>query len=487
MQTVLCLDASRSPAVGVVAQITGNTVEVVERQEIVFDPSAPFESILSGQSPVPTALETSDKPADFHSPITNALVILPPIDYISTVLSLPFQDQRQLSRVIESELQDIVPFDTADFVLHHRVVGRRADGTFSIHVAAIPRTIVKNAIAVCHSRGIDPVVLTTPESVLQAVASLRSEAAESVLYCYVSDRFAHLALCENGSITLDRAIDRSAPYTNGAHGGSVSLQALLYRVRLEVGSLERRSGKHISKVVFVDSVIDTGPVSEAIGRPVEIVHVGELLKDAASSDALAVLGTLLADDNRAPTVLTNFRVKEFSFRPPLKELLGALKILAPYCIVAIALALFYLLAVYILTEAQLRSLESEAAQQISANAPGIAASGGNEAKALAAETIKIEDELKDLGSPESYSPLETLAVVSGALPSIPDVTVDRIDVKGTKVTLEGCAPNYGAVETIETTLGHSELFSEVKKLPLATCSGGRTTGRGFKFELWMKE
>ncbi|NDC39812.1 MAG: hypothetical protein EBZ48_17560 [Proteobacteria bacterium] len=170
-----------------------------------------------------------------------------------------------------------------------------------------------------------------------------------------------------------------------------------------------------------------------------------------------------------------------------EELLGALKLLAPYVLLATALALGYLLSVYALTEAEIHSLESATAKQIQANMPGITLVPGTEVKTLSAETMKIEDALKDLGSPESYSPLEALAQVSGIVPSIPDVTVDRIDIKGTKVTIEGCAPNYGAVETIENTLGHSDLFANVKKQSLSNCSGGRPNGRGFKFELGLKE
>lgn len=487
MQTVLSLDTSRSPAIGVVAQISGNTVEVVERQEIVFDAAASFEQILVGDAPIPTPGQRIEGPTDFQTAVTNALVILPPLEYLSTVLSLPFGDAKQLSRIVESELQDLVPFDTTEFVLHYRVVGKRPDGNFAVHVAAIPRSIVKNALAACHSRGIDPVVLTTPESILQAIASLRTDGPEPVLYCYISDRFAHVALSENGVVILDRTVDRSAPYTNGSHGGSLSLQALLYRVRLELGAMERRAEKRIAKVVFVDSAIDTGPVATALGCPVEILNSCELLKDATSPSALAVMGALLADDIRASTVLTNFRVHEFSYRPPLKELLGALKLLAPYFLLAILLGLAYIAAAYVLTEAQIRSLDSAAAKQISANAAGLSIIPGNEVKSLSIETSRIQEELKDLGSPESYSPLETLALLSTTLPSIPDVTVERIDIKGTKVNLEGCAPDYAVVEKIQNTFEHSDLFSDVKKSSMSNCGSGRPNGRGFKFELGIRE
>jgi hypothetical protein len=487
MQTVLCIDASREPAIGVVAQVSGNTVEVLERNEVVFDPAASFEQILAGQSSPLLPQDQTDKPADFHSPISSAVVIVPPIEYLSTVLFLPFDNPKQLNRIVESELQDIVPFDTKEFVLHHRVVGKRADGMFQVHVAAIPRAIVNNALAACHARGIDPVVLTTPESILEAAATLHASGSEPILYCYVSERFAHLALWHNGSVVLDRPVDRTAPYSNGAHGGSVSLESLLFRVRLEVAAMERRAQVQIAKVVFIDSAIDTAPVSAALGRPVEIVNSMELLKGADAQSALAMLGTLLADDLRATSVLTNFRVKEFAFRPPLKEFLGALRILLPYALVALGLALGYLAAVFLLTQAEIRSLNTSAAKQITANTAGISLPTGNEVKALAAETTKIEDELKDLGSPESYSPLESLAQVSSVMPSIPEVTVDKIDIRGTKVTIEGCAPDYGTIETIENTLTHSPIFMNAKKQSLSNCSGGRTTGRGFKFELWMQE
>lgn len=487
MQTVLSIDTSQSPAVGILAEIRDGVVRIIERKEILFGSDEGFNQILNSPEVPEQTAPPPEAPTDFSTLSTSAIAILPPLDYISTVLSLPFDDSKQLNKVVPAELQDLVPFDTEEFVLQYRVVGKRADGNFNVHVAAIPKRIIRNALAALQSRGIDPIVVTTPESILQAVATISGENEGAVLYCYISAQYAHLALCIDGKITFDRAVDRHAPYTNGSHGGAGSIEALLYRIRLEITAAERKAERVLNKIVFVDAAIDVELIQKTVGRPVELRNSCQVIEGASASNGLAVLGAFMAEDSRSPDVLTNFRVNEFTFRPPLKELLAALRVLAPYMALALALAVVYFIGNYLLKEGEIRAINAAVANQISAHAPGLALTPGAELRSLTLEMNKLEDELKDLGSPESYSPLEGFAQISSAMPVIPEVTVDKIDIKGNKLSLEGCAPNYGAIETIENALNRNEAFASVKKQSLSNCSGGRPNGRGFKFEVWIRE
>jgi hypothetical protein len=487
MQTVLSIDTSQSPAVGILAEIHDGAVRIIERKEIPLGADAGFSQILNSTEVPEPVTSIPETPIDFSASSTSAIVILPPLDYISTVLTLPFDDPKQLSRVVPSELQDLVPFDTNEFVLQYRVVGKRTDGNFNVHVAAIPKRIVRNALSALQSRGIDPIVITTPESILQAVATLSEEMDGAVLYCYVSEQYAHLALCIDGMITFDRAVDRHAPYTNGSHGGAGSIESLLYRIRLEISAAERKAERLLDKIVFVDAAIDAELIQKTVGRPVELRNSYQVMEGASASNGLAMLGAFLAEDSRSPNVLTNFRVNEFTFRPPLKELLGAIRVLAPYMGLALGLALAYFVGNYLLKEGEIRAINAAVANQIAAHAPGLMLTPGAELRSLTLEMNKLEDELKDLGSPESYSPLEGFAQISSAMPVIPEVTVDKIDIIGNKLALEGCAPNYGAIETIENALNRNDAFASVKKQSLSNCAGGRPNGRGFKFEVWIRE
>ena len=72
------------------------------------------------------------------------------------------------------------------------------------------------------------------------------------------------------------------------------------------------------------------------------------------------------------------------------------------------------------------------------------------------------------------------------MPNIPDVTINKINIKGNKIFLEGYAPDYRAIETIENTLSKKSVYSTVKKQNV-TCGSGKQNERGFKFELWIKE
>ena len=487
-QSVLCIDASRTPAVGVVAEIDGESIRVVERRELSLDGGAGIETLLTGEAPVTDGAEPPHQPVDFSAPFTNALFIIPPLEYLSVLLALPFRDSKQLNRIIEAEVQDIVPFDTNEFLLQHREVGKKDEESFRIHVSVIPKRVVRNALALCRARGVDPMVVSTPASVLQAIAELAPTDQEPTLYCYATERFCHLAFASERKVLFDRVIDRSAPYTNGAHGGSAGQESLLFRIKLELAAAELKMELRFSSITFVGSVIDAAQAEKELGRSVRIFREARMYQGSGETTAdLAVWGALLAEDSRAGSVLTNFRIGEFAYRPPLKELLTALRILAPFVLLVLVLGATLLGVNYFLTQREIHALNKSVAEQIRSVAKDVPMQSGQEVKAITDATNSIEDELKDMGSPESVSPLEALALFSDAMPDIQDVTVDKLEIRGNKISVEGCAPDYGAKDQLENAFNKKEIFSSVKKLTNGICNSGKPNSIGFKFELLLKE
>ena len=127
------------------------------------------------------------------------------------------------------------------------------------------------------------------------------------------------------------------------------------------------------------------------------------------------------------------------------------------------------------------------AAQIKASMPNIDIPEWLEVEALRGQLNKLQDQLKDLGSLSRFSPLDTLVQITKDFPTVPDVAVRSINIKNSRVKLEGTAPDYAAVENIEKKFkAKKELYSRVKSDVSSTMNAG-SNGRTFTLEIILAD
>jgi hypothetical protein len=150
---------------------------------------------------------------------TGASVIIPPHDHLALNLNLPFGDSKNLDRIVDLEVQDVVPFELDDFVVQYSPLGPSSLGgaalavndqptpSYDVHVGLMPRLFVRNLLFFCKAVGIEPNIITVPSSALASVYHLGKDffKTNSAVVFNRGDEFS-MAVFINGEVRVERVL-----------------------------------------------------------------------------------------------------------------------------------------------------------------------------------------------------------------------------------------------------------------------------------------
>jgi Tfp pilus assembly protein PilN len=188
---------------------------------------------------------------------------------------------------------------------------------------------------------------------------------------------------------------------------------------------------------------------------------------------LSPLGAFFAQDETPALPLSNFRTKQFSFRPRFAELLRALRETSGYVLAAVAMVVVAIGGVYGVREYNLARAKEALISELQTVVTDFPAEAEDIRAALIAAEGKISQELGVLGSPAKITPLDALIEVTRLVPDSTGLQIQSIKVSGARAELKGIAPQLSAIEDLERTLRSSKsLFSKVTATP-GTASGSR--------------
>ena len=199
-----------------------------------------------------------------------------------------------------------------------------------------------------------------------------------------------------------------------------------------------------------------------------------------------------------PPALCDFRTGEFAYRPQFFEIVKGLRRLAPW-FAALAFSVALVLAlVYWIRGRELATVHGAIAQESAALAPSLRLEPGSEIALLGSETEAISKQLAELGSDSRLTPLRIFSELSQNLGVTKEsgIFVKSIRVKGNRVTIEGEAPDYAALDRLETNLKKARLkkdksqkrrkiFCEVKRGDSSASFAG--AARAFSYSLRVCE
>ncbi|MBX7137275.1 MAG: hypothetical protein K1X83_04755 [Oligoflexia bacterium] len=489
-QSVLSIDLSINPGLLLHLAVDADRLTVVDQRSFQI-PEIPSGGAAEGE---PAAAENpglSLRQAlqELGGEFESSVAFVAPDDYLSLQLQLPFADQKSIAKVLELEVQDLIPFDISDFVIQHQVIGPHNGSGHLVHVGVMPRTRIKHVLDVCRTAGLEPLVLCTASSALAVLSQMLPKEGLPLNYAIVALRSGscHIVNIVGGKVHSDRTINLKLLSPDP----QLQLPALVREVLISIAPHAEDPAAHGPEAIFTLGELPwADDLARASGLPVRSIDVAQIGNGLDAHTVIPSLGANFIREKEPVPALTNFRVNEFRYRPQLAELRKGLIKLMPYFLATLLLGIVAFGAIYYSRALYLSQLRSTMVDEIHKAVPGLELPAGREIGGLIDEINKIDAQLSSLGSPARLTPLHALSELSRYLPSSAGISVRRIGFRANKVTFEGEVTEYAAMDRLE------RVFERSKKKKRIICdykrgnaSGGGMYGgqatKPFSFELTL--
>ena len=416
---------------------------------------------------------------------TAVSVIIPPHDHLALNLNLPFGDARNLDRIVDLEVQDVVPFELDDFLVQYAPLGPVSHGNaaldikeqvttaFDVHVGLMPRVFVKNILHLCKAAGIEPNIMTVPSSALGSVYHLGRDffSSNSAVVFNRGDEFS-MAVFINGEVRVERVLYASKLIAATNQEAEHPLKTVFTALKLMLAATERRYGTRVENVYLLGREVKGANLQQLFGRPIQGIQMRDFIKSEGAIGGLSPLGAPFAADDSNLVPLSNFRSREFSFTPKIGEFLRAFIGTTKYLLIALAAVLIGVLCTYLVRAYTISAIENSLTKQIATVIPGFTAPPSEIRSTLRNAETKLTEELGVLASPAKVSPLDALLEILKLLPQNDTVTINSVKISGTKAQITGTAPQLSAIETVGKALrGNSGVFGKVTATPGTSAQG----------------
>jgi hypothetical protein len=505
MQYILGIDFSCQPCEFTLSQVDGSTVEVLSRATahlpLFADRSTlravDVRTILSNKGQVADTADGSgsalslDEQASqvaatideirralqsFQSVWTSSAVILPQNEHLSLNLDLPFSDPKNLDRIIDLEVQDVVPFELDDFFIQYSALGPISTNStpspsappdaanYDVHIGILPRIVVRNVLEICKSAGLEPNVLTVPSSAIGAAYQIAKDffKENSAVMFNRGDEYA-LAVYINGEVRVERSLYASQLLSaNSVERREDSFQHIFTAIKLLLASAERRYQTRIEKVYLLGREVKGSNSHQIFGRPLEGLPFKDILKTNDSQVGLAPLSTVFAFDDATKAPLSNFRSREFSFTPKVGEFFRALLGTRRHITRALGALALTLFVIYAAREYAIYSAESTLRRQIQRVIPGFSSQSSKIREDLLKAENKLGEELATFGSRAKISPADAFIDLLKTLPESGEISITGVRVSDTRVQVSGETSEIAALERITNKLrDRRDVFQKV--------------------------
>jgi hypothetical protein len=510
MQLVLGIDLSSQPCEFTVSQVEGTQVEVIERVTSRIDLFAspdllklpnlvnsalknraiavgaePNRGDANSEDTAVSAEEYAEMVLQAKSSIMDAIsklsagwtatsVILPQNDFLSLNLDLPFGDARNLDRIVDLEVQDVVPFELEPFFVQYAALGSSLEGAsaqksaingqFDVHIGILPRVVVRNVLEICKEAGLEPNVLTVPSSAIAAVYHLAKDylAPNSAVVFNRGDEYC-IAVYINGEARVERSIYASQILSAlSADKRHENLQHIFTALKLILAAAERRYGVKVEKVYLLGREVKGANTHQLFGRPLEGLPLGDILKSDDGQVGISALSAVFSQDEAKKAPLSNFRTREFSFTPRIAEffraLLGTKRAMTRAALaVCLAACGIFGFRAYVIN-----SYKSQLISKVREVIPSFSDDPSKIRENLMQSVNKLSEELGAFGSRARVTPADAFIEVVKGIPTSGEIAVTSIRVSGVRVQIAANAAELSPVERFVKALDtRKDIFSKV--------------------------
>jgi hypothetical protein len=512
MQSVLCLDLSVSPSEVVVATFgDGGLVSVTQRTTVdlgpfcssnILRPDLLEQPPVAEEEPTPEELESLRlydevtaarlRLAETLAPLKGsweaAMVVVPPQSFVSLNVDLPFADPKSIAKILELEVQDVVPFDLDEFVIQHSSVlpetpsltaaSAAATRGFDVHVGIIPKILIRHVLGLAQGCGLEPELVTSPSSLAAGAFDVASQYfKENAAIIVASPPYFSIAVRVHGRTRLERVVTPPS----GAQSPE-TVKALLSDLRLTIASVERRYGQRIDAVYLFGNGLKPVQLEQTLARPIEEFTMRDLVRLPSSGEVgIAALAPVFFRDDLPASLLSNFRVKEFAYRPKFGALLGVVRKAGNWISVALTLLVVACGVLFAARRYEIGQREAHLVGEIRRVVPDFTVpADGDIIGAIRRQETVLSQQLGALGSPSQASPFDALGAISRDLPTdIPGLQVNMLKIGNSRVDIEGVAPDLSAIAKIEKAL--KDKRGMYKKV--SAKAGSASGSRGYRFSV----
>ncbi len=436
-------------------------------------------ALLTGEDSSQEAL--SDLPtlkqalANVEADLSSSVVIVSPKDYLSLNVSLPLANPKSIAKVLPLELEDLLPFDTKDFVVHHRMAGTGHGDIKHVHVNVLPKDTVSKVLSECRAAGIEPLTICPPSSLLGALYKKipLDERPEDCALVVLQERYLSILVIVKSEPYLDRVLDVGLITADDRTQLQINRECVS-QILQTLSWASSHSGRAPTKMFVLGESLAPDILVQAVALPVVALRPSDFTAGESTEGFMAYLASQFILDEHAAVPFTDFRTQEFRYRFPWSKFFGILRTLLPYFLGAAAVAIAALAGTYYSRASYLTRLRNELITQVKAELPNLDTSTNDTLAQLSRDADTIDVALKDLGSPSGVTPLHAFAELSKHIPGV-NITVRRIAIKGNKVTLEGGALNYSDIEKLDRNLRkRKRVYCDVKKGEGGSFYGGQS-------------
>lgn len=505
MDQVLCIDLSSEPARVALVGIEQRKLSVLQSEQFSLAEAVDLTTLSHiivteprrGESggEIPADGEQSQQPetreawaieplveaiSRFPDTWTNSVLIAPMNEYLSLNLTLPFGDTKSLLKILDLEVQDVVPFEVEEFAVEGHSLSALGPGQFDIHVSLAPKRFIRNLLLLCQASGIDPSIVTTPCSALAVLPHLAPD--------YFRDTYALISITPQG-VYICAAIDgliRADKTISAKKDSTTDSTWFMSELKLAILAWEKKYARTFNTVYVSAGKKIIAELQQTLGRNVETLELADFISSGDKTAAPGALPALFADNDDPIIPLSNFRVREFSFRPNWGALIRALGGIRHYLLGALGLFLLSIFLTYQIRELQISRLQDTIREQLKATIPNLTSTEGQEMTAFKASLDQLTKELESIGSSSEGSPMNILIELTKDFAALNDVTLNDVDIRTDRVLLDVTVPDYAAADRVERALKKKrDLYRRIRKD--ASNYNSSNNGINFNFELKLQD
>ncbi|HUA34281.1 MAG TPA: type II secretion system protein GspL [Candidatus Binataceae bacterium] len=389
---------------------------------------------------------------------------------VKRLLELPFADMRRLHQVVPYELEEHLPFPVDDGLVAFARVGTNGEKTL-VMAAMARKQDLEAHIALLAGAGLDPKIVTLAPLALAALFGRAQNGATptSHLVIEADQSFTSMVLLDSAGMPRAlRTLDRSLLSPDGTPAPLNVSNAVVASVRqtlLAHGSDGEQTDLILagtaSAAPAVRSMLSDA-LAIAVRDPTEFDYSAIFENGTPASGRFAsCVAMLLGEMPSRPVELLNFRQGQFAFRGSVR---GDFSPFYTSGILAGVALLFALIHFGFGVAAGLHQLHLINEQISAVTRPVLGPTDPAQAvTTLRSGIAQMDKRLKLIGGNLAHhSPLETLAVVSRALPARFPVEIEDYQLDENGVHMSGQADSYTTVDQAKRALDMSDYFGAIE-------------------------
>lgn len=442
-------------------------------------------------------------------------------------LSFPFSAERKIAQVIEFELEPGLPLSVDEVLVDFIRTEQKPDGTQGVLAAALPKGVLNPLLTALQEVGIEPEVVDLDGSVLTLMASeLKTQLPERVVILDIGHSKTNLLYHHQGFYTYLRSLmfgcnnlaEKVADvlgvssdeglnhlFTVGLDEQAFSSEQMGGRENI-VGEVELLA-KEIELSLMAAQVQDDQFLPELVllsGGGSIIKGLAEILEGSlglqvlrlSDLETLGSFGHLGGQSSDVPVFAVaaglclrgarrrgfNFQAEEFRSQSPLVKWRRQLS----YGLVALLLIVFSWFAsvgVDIYTKKRRLDHLNQTVEEVFRRAvPDFkgSAQASQYASIVRAKINELSESVALFGvGARHHSTVELLRIISQAIPTGVDVSINQLTIDSDNVRLSGRAGAFNTVDEVKNRLVASRNFAEVK----IAGAKAATDGKGVQFGL----